>query len=254
MIEGLILATVLVLFRVAAFVAFLPPMAGRGMPHTVRVGLALAITVLLAPQYAPGASVLLNGQQSSAVLWAQLAFHATRETMLGAGMAWVFGLCLVPVRVAGAWVAQEMGLTLGGLASPLDQQPASVITQLMEALGVLLFFALNLHHILFWSLGRSFAVHRVGGAFFLPSWDAIVSTVTAAIDQGFLVIAPLIMLLIVSSITLLVTMKTAPHFNFMSYGMTMRLVAGVVGMFLFFPEIFGALQTSLNRLHHSPVF
>jgi flagellar biosynthesis protein FliR len=254
MIEAAVLAIVLILFRVVAFITFLPPMAGRGLPNTVRVGLGVAITAVLVPTYAGEAMAVMNVQLSPAALWAHIAFHALRETMLGAGMAWVFGLCLVPVRIAGAWIAQEMGLTLGGLASPLDQQPATVMSQLMEALGVLLFFALNLHHVLFWSLGQSFAVHRVGGAFFIPNWTSLVSAVTRSIDQGFLVIAPLAMLLFVVAITLLVTMKTAPHFNFMSYGMTMRLVAGLLGLMLFFPEIFGAMQLMLNRLHHTPVF
>ena len=39
-IEALIIASMLVLFRVAAFLAFLPPMAGRGLPNTVKIGLA----------------------------------------------------------------------------------------------------------------------------------------------------------------------------------------------------------------------
>jgi len=254
MMEAVVLASALILFRVAAFVAFMPPMSGRGMPNTVKMGLAVAITSLLIPTYVVSASAVLSSPQSSAALWGMISFHAVRETLLGVAMAWVFGLCLIPVRVAGAWIAQEMGLTLGGLASPLDQQPASVMTQVMEALGVLLFFALNLHHILFWTLGHSFSVHRVGGPLFIPGWHATVSMVTRSIDEGFLVIAPLGMLLFVVGVTLLITMKTAPHFNFMSYGMTMRLVGGLLGTLFFFPEIFGAAQTMLSRLQHASIF
>ena len=36
MIDAMILATVLVLFRIGSFVAFLPPMNGQGMPATVK--------------------------------------------------------------------------------------------------------------------------------------------------------------------------------------------------------------------------
>lgn len=253
MIDAFVIAAALILFRVAAFVTFLPPVAGQGIPGTVRIGLAVAVTVVLAPTYVPSAALLLE-VHSSSVLWARLTLWTMRETALGAGLAWFFGLSLVPARVAGAWIAQEMGLTIGGLTSPLDQQPGNVFSWLLEALAVMFFFVANLHHVLFWSLGRSFDAHRVGGGFVLPRWDATVSEAARTIDDGLLIAAPVGIVLFVTLVVLLVTMKTAPHFNFMSYGMTLRLIAGLVGVFLLFPELFCGMQVMLNRLQETSVF
>ncbi len=100
----------------------------------------------------------------------------------GPGLAWLFSLCLVPVRIAGAWIAQEMGLTLGGLSSPMDQQPSNVISHdALEAFSIILFFVLDLHHIMLYSLGQSFSIRPAAvrgpchhgkpscGAFQIPS-------------------------------------------------------------------------------------
>lgn len=246
--EALILASLLIFFRVAAFIAFLPPLNGQGIPATVKIGLAAAITYLLAARHAPLMAVSLDISSHDAGAWLELAYLCVRETALGVALAWLFSLCLVPVRIAGAWIAQEMGLTLGGLSSPMDQQPSNVISTILEALSIILFFVLDLHHIMLNSLGRSFSLRPAAGAWAMPSWDTVVWSVTHAVDDGFLIVAPIGILLFVVSLTILVTMRTAPQFNFMSYGMTLRLVGGLGGLILFLPEVCGAIQQLLYRV------
>lgn len=245
MTDALIIACVLILLRVAAFVMFLPPIAGQGLPNTVKIGLSLALTIVLAPRFAPATAGILSMSQSPTGAWIYLGYFAVRETALGAALAWLFSLCLVPVRVGGAWIAQEMGLTIGGLTSPMDQQPSNVISQMLEALAIVLFFLFDLHHVLFLSLGESFALKPSASAWSMPSWDVVLWSVSQSVGQGFLVIGPVGILLFVVSLTILITMRTAPQFNFMSYGMTLRLVAGIGGLFFFLPEICGAVQRLL---------
>lgn len=247
MIDALAIACVLVLFRVSAFVAFMPPLAGQGLPSTVKVGLSVALSVLLAPQYAPAAAAILNTAPSGEAQWLQLGLFSVRETALGAGLAWLFGLCLIPVRTAGAWISQEMGLTLAGLASPLDQQPGNPVSQVLEALGLLMFFALDLHHVVLCSLMSSFVSRPIAERWIMPSWESVVHGISHAVEYGLVVIAPVGILLFVTLLVLLITMRTAPQFNFMSYGMTLRLVAGMVGVVLFFPELCSAFVFLLQR-------
>ncbi|MEZ6062794.1 MAG: flagellar biosynthetic protein FliR [Planctomycetaceae bacterium] len=247
MIESLVITTVLVLFRVAAFVAFLPPLTGKNLPNTVKIGLVVALTALLAPQYAGVAALQLQSVSEGAAAWLQIGFLAARETVLGAAMSWLFGLFLVPARIAGAYIAQEMGLTIGQLASPTDDQPTNVLSQGLEALGVLLFFALNIHHMMFFALGKSFVTRPLLQDWTMPSWEAVLYSVTRVEHQAFLMIAPIGILLFVTSLTLLVTMRTAPQFNFMSYGMTLRLIGGMVAIALFLPELISTMRHFLQQ-------
>jgi flagellar biosynthesis protein FliR len=247
MMDALIIACLLILFRVGAFIAFLPPLNGQGMPNTVKIGLAVALVAILSEQYAMRVAILLNtsGAVTGDAVWMKLAYLAMRETALGAGLAWLFSLCLVPVRIGGAWIAQEMGLTMAGLTSPMDQQSSNVISQILEAIGVLLFLVLDLHHVMFFALGQSFAIRPAASEWSMPSWDSVLWSVTKSIDQGFIIIGPIGVLLFVASLTVLITMRTAPQFNFMSYGMTLRLIAGLGGLIVFFPEMCGAVQQLL---------
>ncbi len=244
---AMVLASLLIFFRVSAFIVFLPPLNGQGVPATVKIGLSVAITFLLANRYAPVLALSLDMPANGAGAWLELAFLGIRETALGAGLAWLFSLCLVPVRIAGAWIAQEMGLTLGGLSSPMDQQPSNVISTMLEAFSIIMFFVLDLHHIMLYSLGQSFAIRPAAGAWSMPSWETVVWSVTHAVDDGFLIVAPIGILLFVVALTILITMRTAPQFNFMSYGMTLRLAAGLGGLIMFLPEVCGAIQQLLYR-------
>ena len=91
-IEPFILATLLILFRVSAFIAFLPPLNGQGIPSTVKIGLSVAITYLLAEQYAPIIAITLHLTDTGTGAWLRLGFLGIRETLLGVGLAWLFSL------------------------------------------------------------------------------------------------------------------------------------------------------------------
>ena len=128
MFEALIISCTLVLFRCAAFVAFLPPVAGKNIPHTIKIGLAVALTVVLAPRFAGNTALELLASTGGDNGWLRIAWLAARETMLGVSLAWLFGLCLVPARIAGAWIAQEMGLTMAQISAATDDSQSNVVS------------------------------------------------------------------------------------------------------------------------------
>lgn len=248
MLEAFIIASTLVLFRCAAFVAFLPPVAGQSVPNTVKIGLAMALTVVLAPRFGGNAAIELYASVSGSHAWLQLAWLAVRETALGAALAWLFSLCLVPPRIAGAYIAQEMGLTMAQISSAADSQQSNVVSQVFESLAVLMFFGLNLHHTVFLMLGRSFISRPLIQPWSLPGWDHVMYLITRVEHQGFLIIAPVGILMFVMTVTLLVSMRAAPQFNFMSYGMTLRLIVGLVALVVFLPDMFLAMQQFMNHV------
>lgn len=245
MMTPLIMATLLVLFRCAGFVAFLPPVAGQALPNTVKVGFAIALTAVFAPHYVLETALYLSSFSEGPAGWVRLAFLTIRETVLGISLAWMLGLCLIPARVAGSWIAQEMGLTMATITSAANQQQTNVVSQLLEAFSVLLFFALNLHHVMFFSLDGTFRMRHPGGCWLMPSWEEIVYRVASADSQGLLIVAPVALVMFIITMTLLVTMRATPQFNFMSYGMSLRVIAGLCGMVLFLPEILGSMQSFL---------
>ena len=58
-----------------------------------------------------------------------------REATLGASMGWILGMVLVPVRIAGAYVAQEMGLTIATLTSSTGEGNSNVLSEILDAMN-----------------------------------------------------------------------------------------------------------------------
>lgn len=248
MIEAVVLSLALVLLRVASFVMFLPPFSTGGLPSTVKIGLAIALTAVWGPLYAP----LLVPQLALASLHThpelQIGWMAGREVVIGVALAWVLGLLFVPMKIAGAYIAQEMGLTMGSLASPVDQQSSNVVSQFTESLGTLVFFAMDAQHLLFRAFASLLQAVPLGHTTDLPGRDWVVGCVAGAERTGLELAAPVGAGLFLAMLLLLLLMRTAPQFNLMTFGMQVRLVVGLVLLGMLTPEFIQRVGATFQRL------
>jgi flagellar biosynthetic protein FliR len=140
--EQQVFTFILILARVSAFIAFLPLFAQRQLPVLVKSGLATALTVFWfgsLPQdaYFVGSVDVLT-----------VTILMAKEIGIGFLLAVVLGFMFVPAKIAGAYVGQEIGLSLASVSSPGSTDSSTLVTTVFETLSVLLFFGLNLHHFL----------------------------------------------------------------------------------------------------------
>lgn len=253
MITALVVGVMLCLLRVSAFVVFFPAPGGKTIPATVKVGLAVAMTACIAPEYAFQFMPTVKSW-SGGVDWLMLSVLAAKEVVYGTALAWMLGLCLVPVSIAGAFIAQEMGLTMGGLTSPQDQLPSNVISSSLEAIAGIVFFSFNLHHIAFSAIGMSFHRGPAGNASLLPSFSGLLSQISRVQHSGLALAAPIAIILFLFLITLLVTVRSAPQFQFFTLGMPMRVAVGAIGLFMFLPQLTSAMAVYMKQIASFGVF
>ncbi len=235
----------LTLIRVAAFVAFLPPTAGRNVPQPVKIGLAISLALFF------GSIVPVDPHPwlaRAGAEWFGFVILAIRETCCGLGLAMALGLVLMPARMAGAYIAQEMGLSIATLTGPTDGEQTSLVGVLLETIAGLLFFSLNLHLAVISFLAASFEHFAPGrGELQLPpGWW--MNGVSDSIEEGLLIAAPVGVVLMLTLLASLVLMRSVPQFNLFSVGMSVRLIAGLGAMFVFGPEILMLLRQSLFRM------
>ncbi len=235
MIEPLIEAMLLLFVRISSFVAFMPLYGGGSIPRTVKVGLAVALTAFWSIRFAPSIAPTLADQGNSS--WLMLTWMIGREATLGAAMGWILGLVLVPVRIAGAYIAQEMGLTIATLTSSTGEANSNVLSEILDALAVLVFLSVDAHHLFFRAAGASFRVFPVGTAWSLPKNSWITKSIADTPAIGLHMAAPVVMLLFGTTLGLLFIMRQTPQFNLFNFGMPVRLIAGLVALFLFIPDL-----------------
>lgn len=248
MIESWLIVGTLMLIRTSACIAFLPAPLGRGAPATVRIGLSVALAWFSAQSLSTESSLQALYNVGYNIGWARLAYLAARETALGLGIAWLAGLVVVPAQVAGTYLSQEIGLSLGSQTSPLDQSPSSVLSSIFEYLTTAILVGLNLHYVWLWSITQSFDVFPVGGGWNIPAVPLVVDRLSQAEQLGLVSIGPVVVVMFLTLVFLLAASRTTPQINLFTFGMPVRSIVGGCALLLFLPEILLGLSRSMEIL------
>lgn len=235
---ALVIGAFLVFLRIGSFVAFMPPFTGKGLPNTVKIGLAMALTLLWLP------TARLDPGLAAALSLPKMMILGVAEVMTGLALAAILGLFLVPMKVAGSYITQEMGLEFASQASLVEAQEQSIVSTILEALGTLLFFSSGMDHFVFRVIGRSFQLNPVGGPWVRPNGEWIISAFGRMQEYGIQMAAPVAVLLFLTSVTLFLLARWAPQINLFSVGFQIRLLAGLSALIVFLPEL-GRVSVSL---------
>lgn len=235
----------LILARVAAFVAVIPYLGGRSVPKLVKAGLALSLSVFwFVNSGMAQAQQIVSLQQ---IGWLSLLLAVARETLVGAALGYAFGLFLVPFRIAGEYIAQEMGLTLGSITDPSQSKQMTVIGELFEVFGVILFLSHNVHHLFLAMLHRAFATQPLGSGLMPVPLGAQLHAMASATEWGLLLAAPVACCLFVTSLVLALLSRAAPQLNLMSAGFALRVLVGLLAMLMLWPDIAPWMASVLHR-------
>lgn len=236
MISADVATLFLAFVRIATFVALLPPFAGRGLPKTVKIGLACALTLGMTTGLSQTAPI----PDGPMLIWLGM-----RETITGGLLAICLGLFLYPAKIAGEYLNQEVGLSFATNISALEPQSQGVLSQILEAIAVLLFMALNVDHYLYRFLQLSLERRPVGGPVWKPNGESIAQLGDLLSAWGLRIVAPLACIMALTSLGLFLASRWTPQFNLLSIGFQLRVLVGLTAMYFGLPELVGMLQLSM---------
>ncbi|QDV45557.1 flagellar biosynthesis protein FliR [Stieleria neptunia] len=241
---GDVVLFLLVLARVSVFVAFFPLFSKKQLPNQVKAGLATALSVFWLAD-AKNVMPQLALEDVGSLLFLFLVF---KEICIGLLLSLVLGLFFWPARIAGSYIAQELGLSLAAISDPGSQDSSTLVSRIFEAFSMLVFFSLNLHHFIILSLHLSFneTMTRVG-LLELPT-EELAAAFNRTSDYGLLIVAPLLVLLMLVTLVLAFLNRAAPAMNLFSVGMSIRVGFGGLLLFLFCPILFGAIEIYFYRV------
>lgn len=235
----------LILARVSSFIATIPYLGGRYVPNMIKAGTALALTCFwFTESGATSIQVVVAMDQQP---WLAFAMAIGREVIVGCALGYVFGLFLVPFRIAGEYIAQEMGLTLGMITDPTRPESSSVIGEFFEIFGVMLFFANDVHHLFLAALHNSFARQPIGGSILAIPVASQLGALASTTEWGLTLAAPVATCLFLTSLVISLMSRAAPQLNLTSFGYPLRVVVGLVATWLLWPDLAPRMIDTLHR-------
>jgi flagellar biosynthetic protein FliR len=244
--ESAVLYFSLILARCAAFAAVMPLFSGQGTPRLVRVGLAVSLSVFFFGHLGVPADIA-RIQAAGTMSWLLFGLTLGREAVLGAVVGLLFSLFLAPVRIAGEFITQQIGLAPGGLIGAGFNTPAGPITVILESLAGLLFLEMNGHHIVIAVLHASFGRYPLGGTL-LPGGTPIVGGVAAAEAMGVMLAGPLALALFLLTAALALMGRAVPQLTIYSVGFTLQSLVALAAALLLLPDLIHLMAAVLARM------
>jgi len=234
------------LFRIAALVTVAPILGVRVVPMRFRVGIALALTLVVAPMLPPGPQVDPASAQGILIAGAQV--------LTGLAMGFLMRLVFSAVEMGGNLIGQTMGLGFAQMMDPANGVTVPVVSQFYIVLATLIFLALNGHLILIETLVDSFRTIPVAfesisgnGLWVLLEW-------AGWIFKGALIISlPALASLLLVNAAFGVMMRAAPQLNIFVIGFPISLMLGFIFILLslplFAPQFSSMTESAFDAIH-----
>ncbi len=223
-------------FRIGALVGVAPIFGAHTVPVRVRIGLALALTLLVVPLLPPAPAIdALTG------VGALVAFH---QVAIGAAMGFALLLLFGAFVLGGEIFAMQMGLGFASLLDPQRGVQVPVVSQFYVLLATLVFLALDGHLVLLEVLVDSFRTIPVGPrGLAAASMYTLVGWAGHMFSGAVLIALPAITTLLVVNIAFGVMTRAAPQLNIFAVGFPVIMTAGFIAMWLTLPSVAAQLQT-----------
>ncbi len=167
----------------------------------------------------------------------ELMVMGLREAVIGLAAGFALGLMTTALLSAGEIISHEMGFSLAKTINPETGHSSSVISQLLQVIGALLIFQLNIHHEVIRVLGLSYETLRVGEPFdikpiFLVLTTLIGKSMVIATEYALPVLG--VMLLLTSVLVMLA--RAVQHINLLEFTFGVRILLALFSSAFFLVE------------------
>jgi flagellar biosynthetic protein FliR len=227
------------LTRVLALVAAAPLLSHRAIPLRAKVGIALAITLAIAPAVA---SPPLTGLLEARFL------PLAQNILVGLSLGFAIRLVFVAIELAGQLIGLQIGLSFAAYFNPDSGESENAVSNFMAMLALLMFLAIDGHLMLLYALADSFRLFPAGAAGPIPIDPMTLVHAASEIFAIALTISlPILAVMLLVNVVLGVMARVAPQLNLFAVGFPLTILAGLAALVLFLPTLEGPLRAVLQR-------
>jgi flagellar biosynthesis protein FliR len=225
--------------RATGFVLLAPPFASRTIPAPVKGAFALALSVLLSTQIAPGLPEITAGF---------LAVSAITEAIIGAALGFVVQVLFTAVQMAGDLIDVTGGFSLQPAYDPLAMTQNSSVGRLHYLLATTLLFTSGGHLMIVKGFATSYVGMPVGGDVPTDQMAAVLLTAFSMMFLAALQIAgPMVAVLLLADVALALLSRAAPALNIFAFGFPVKILLTLTMLGLTFPLLPPALDALIEQ-------
>ncbi|MCR5267378.1 MAG: flagellar biosynthetic protein FliR [Lachnospiraceae bacterium] len=212
----------LVLVRMASFIAAAPFFSMQGVPRQVKATLAIFLA-LVVYHISPGH---VMPAYSSVIGYSILVL---REAITGLVIGLGANICTMITMFAGRLADMEMGLSMVQLFDPMTNETTGFTGTLYQYALMLIMMVSYMHHFLLRAIVETYTLIPIGGAQF-GSERFMTSMLQFMCDYiliAFRICLPIVASIMIMNAVLGVLAKSAPQINMFSVGIQLKIMVGM---------------------------
>ena len=226
----------IVFARLLGFIRFAPVFNRKEINATVKLSLALILTIMITPLLHPG----VPPRDISPLLLLVLNFAA------GAIIGYIAQLIILAIEAGGDMINTQMGLSSAMVMDPSTNSQTSILSRVVTIMGLCIFIQLGGFYWLFNALVRSFEIFPIY-AVQIPlekiiNLDYLVKTTSNVLYVGLQIASPVLLATLGQDIILGVISKTAPQINVFQLSFLFKPVFGAAIMIWILPMLIGVIS------------
>lgn len=210
---------ILVLVRIASFVAVAPFFGLNTIPRRVKTGLAILLSILVAS--ASSAEVAYDGMLTYSVL-------AVREAITGLLIGMTANISTYIIGFAGRMIDMQIGLSMAQEYNPMTRTQESITGNLYYYSIMLLLIVSDLYLYLIRAIADTFTLVPVGTQIF--NWEYLAGNLMTFISDmlliGFRIMLPVFVCTMILNCILGIMAKVAPQMNMFAVGIQIKIFFG----------------------------
>ncbi|MEZ4598786.1 MAG: flagellar biosynthetic protein FliR [Syntrophotaleaceae bacterium] len=212
--------------RTGALIGSIPIISGGQTPATLRAGLALILALITYPVAAP----YIPDHSFTPV---SLAILIGQEALLGVMIGIMARLIFTAVEFGGDIIGYQMGFAAANIYDPQNQHQLSLMSQFQNVFAILIFLALDVHHLFFRVMASSYRLLppgqfdlSAGAVPFLMEMTGRMFSLAVRFS------APILVLLLLSGLVLGIMARIFPQLNvfLLSFPLNIGLALLVIGL------------------------
>ena len=227
--EGRILAFVLVLTRVSAFLISAPIFSWIAIPIRVKIAIAFLTSIFFA---------MITPAIASVDSMISIILLIANEVIYGIALGIATTMLYSVVKMSGRIAERQMGMAMAATLDPLSGERSQPLSILLEMIFILLFLSANGHHLLLMIISRSYESFPPGVVPTIPILlEGIVSAGTTMLLISLRLAAPMLAAFLLLLVVLAVFARIMPDMNILFISMPLRVGMGLLMMGIFIPFI-----------------
>jgi len=239
-IGGALLSILIAFARIASFLYMVPLFKNRFVPSTLKLGIALSVSLLVYKQVPFDDVTNLP----------QLVVLLLMQIMLGAALGYVVQLIFSIPQIAGALLDMDMGFSSSSLLDPNSGQRNTLIANLYSTLFMLIFVMVGGINNLMYGLVLSFKFTDV--LLFTANqnfFETLLMVFQYMLVSSVQIALPIIAAMFILNFMLMVLGKIAPQLNILFNMMPVKIAVGLLFLYFTIPvvgDFFANIVDNLN--------